>query len=92
MKTRSIYQGFMVHITVAGLIDWLALRHRKATPIHLWPTEAPALGKAWMLEEEKREAVAQTVELMSIIIAGIQSREQNGAIVSIPSVIEQAGR
>lgn len=34
---------------------------------------------------------AQTVELMSIIIAGIQSREQNGAIVSVPSVIEQAG-
>ncbi len=65
MKTRSIYQGFMVHITVAGLMDWLALRHRKATPIHLWPTEAPALGKAWMLEEEKREAVAQTVELIA---------------------------
>jgi len=32
MKTRSIYQGFLVHITVAGLMDWLALWHRHALP------------------------------------------------------------
>ena len=25
MRTKSIYQGFLVHITVAGLMDWLAL-------------------------------------------------------------------
>ena len=25
MKTKSIYQGFLVHITVAALMDWLAL-------------------------------------------------------------------
>jgi membrane protease YdiL (CAAX protease family) len=62
MKTKSIYQGFMVHITVAALMDWLALRHRKATPLHLWATEAPPIGTAWLLEEEKREALAKTVE------------------------------
>ncbi len=62
MKTKSIYQGFLVHVTVAGLMDWLSLRHRKATPLHLWPTEPPPFGKAVALEDEQREALAQTIE------------------------------
>jgi membrane protease YdiL (CAAX protease family) len=37
MKTRSIYQGFLVHITVAGLMDWLSLWHRHALPKVFWP-------------------------------------------------------
>ncbi|HEX7664454.1 MAG TPA: CPBP family intramembrane glutamic endopeptidase, partial [Polyangiaceae bacterium] len=37
MKTKSIYQGFMVHITVAALMDWLALYHRHALPTVFWP-------------------------------------------------------
>jgi membrane protease YdiL (CAAX protease family) len=37
MKTKSIYQGFLVHITVAGLMDWLALWHRHALPHVFWP-------------------------------------------------------
>jgi membrane protease YdiL (CAAX protease family) len=37
MKTKSIYQGFLVHITVAGLMDWLALWHRHALPHAFWP-------------------------------------------------------
>jgi membrane protease YdiL (CAAX protease family) len=36
MKTKSIYQGFLVHITVAGLMDWLALYHRHALPTTFW--------------------------------------------------------
>jgi membrane protease YdiL (CAAX protease family) len=32
MMTRSIYQGFMVHITVAALMDWLSLYHRHGLP------------------------------------------------------------
>ncbi len=36
MKTKSIYQGFLVHITVAGLMDWLALSHRHALPKVFW--------------------------------------------------------
>jgi membrane protease YdiL (CAAX protease family) len=36
MKTKSIYQGFLVHITVAGLMDWLALSHRHAMPTVFW--------------------------------------------------------
>ncbi len=37
MKTKSIYQGFLVHITVAALMDWLALFHRHALPTVFWP-------------------------------------------------------
>ncbi|MEI7892683.1 MAG: CPBP family intramembrane glutamic endopeptidase [Myxococcales bacterium] len=37
MKTRSIYHGFLVHITVAGLMDALALAHRNALPKVFWP-------------------------------------------------------
>jgi membrane protease YdiL (CAAX protease family) len=36
MKTKSIYQGFLVHITVAVLMDWLALYHRQALPKAFW--------------------------------------------------------
>ncbi len=36
MKTKSIYQGFLVHITVAGLMDWLSLYHRHALPTVFW--------------------------------------------------------
>jgi membrane protease YdiL (CAAX protease family) len=37
MKTKSVYQGFLVHITVAALMDWLALLHRHALPTMFWP-------------------------------------------------------
>lgn len=37
MKTKSIYQGFLVHITVAALMDWLSLSHRHGLPTQLWP-------------------------------------------------------
>ena len=32
MRTRSIYSGFLVHITVAFSMDFLALWHRGALP------------------------------------------------------------
>ncbi len=37
MRTRSIYAGFLVHITVALSMDCLALLHRGALPTVLWP-------------------------------------------------------
>jgi membrane protease YdiL (CAAX protease family) len=37
MNTKSIYQGFLLHVTVAGLMDWLALSHRHALPKVFWP-------------------------------------------------------
>jgi len=36
-KTRSIYAGFMVHVTVAALMDILSLWHRHALPTQIWP-------------------------------------------------------
>ncbi len=37
VRTKSIYQGFLVHITLAGLNDWLSLWHRHALPKVFWP-------------------------------------------------------
>ena len=37
MKTKSIYQGFLLHITIAAGMDWLALWHRHALPQVFWP-------------------------------------------------------
>jgi membrane protease YdiL (CAAX protease family) len=36
MRTRSIYSGFLVHITVALLMDLLALWKRGGLPTTLW--------------------------------------------------------
>jgi len=36
MRTRSIYSGFLVHITVAYSMDFLALWHRSALPKVFW--------------------------------------------------------
>lgn len=36
MRTKSIYSGFFLHITVALLMDMLALMHRNALPKVLW--------------------------------------------------------
>jgi membrane protease YdiL (CAAX protease family) len=36
MRTRSIYAGFLVHITVAFLMDFLALWRRGALPTTFW--------------------------------------------------------
>ncbi len=37
MRTKSIYSGFLVHVTVALLMDMLALSHRDALPHAFWP-------------------------------------------------------
>jgi membrane protease YdiL (CAAX protease family) len=37
MRTRSIYAGFLVHITVALSMDFLSLFRRSALPHVLWP-------------------------------------------------------
>ncbi|MDX2052730.1 MAG: CPBP family intramembrane glutamic endopeptidase [Polyangiaceae bacterium] len=38
MRTRSIYAGFLVHITVAYLMDIGSLWHRAALPTVFWPS------------------------------------------------------
>jgi membrane protease YdiL (CAAX protease family) len=37
MRTRSIYAGFLVHITVAGIMDYMALASRNGIPTKFWP-------------------------------------------------------
>jgi membrane protease YdiL (CAAX protease family) len=37
MRTKSIYSGFLVHITVALSMDLLSLWHRHALPTVFWP-------------------------------------------------------
>lgn len=37
MRTRSIYAGFLVHVSVALLMDLVALHQRGALPTRLWP-------------------------------------------------------
>jgi len=36
-RTKSIYQGFLVHITIAVLMDWLALSNHGGLPHRMWP-------------------------------------------------------
>ena len=43
MKTRSIWAGFLVHATVAILMDLLALDHRQALPTRLTPLSSMKL-------------------------------------------------
>jgi len=81
MKTRSIYQGFLVHITVAVMMDWLSLRHRKCTPLAFWPTQ----GTTSCLDmAAEREALARSVEhaftaafvVMVVVVVGIVIRQR----------------
>ncbi len=37
MRTKSIYAGFLVHVTVAFAMDFLSLWRRGALPLQLWP-------------------------------------------------------
>ncbi len=51
-RTRSIWAGFLVHATVAVLMDVLALEHRGELPARLWPgspTSVRFVGWPWLL-------------------------------------------
>ena len=59
MKTKAIWQGFLVHVTVAALMDWMSLRHRKMTPLYFWANDKPFTT---LEDENRREALAQLIE------------------------------
>jgi membrane protease YdiL (CAAX protease family) len=65
MKTKSIYQGFLVHITVAGMMDWLSLRHKRCTPLVFWPADAPF---GCSDHAAAREALARKVDDVGIAV------------------------
>ena len=73
MKTKSIYQGFLVHITVAGMMDWLALSHRNALPHTFWPNEERGTIVAypepfWTEHRVKMFLVLFAVTMIGIVI------------------------
>ncbi len=72
MKTKSIYQGFLVHITVAGLMDWLALSHRNALPKVMWPADEVALDAQGQVVNQGSDVI-RTALLVSLaaIVAGV---------------------
>ncbi|MDB4941519.1 MAG: hypothetical protein JWP97_1053 [Labilithrix sp.] len=61
MKTKSIYQGFLLHITVAAMMDWLSLRRRHCTPLAMWPTSD--LAPSCLADAPARDALATKVEI-----------------------------
>ncbi len=63
MRTKSIYQGFLIHITVAAMMDWRSLRHRHCTPLTLWP---PEKVNVCTIDAPARDALAGRVE--SVVI------------------------
>jgi membrane protease YdiL (CAAX protease family) len=63
MKTKSIYQGFLVHITVAALMDWLSLRRRHCTPLTWW---APETSVSCMEQAPARDALALHIESVAM--------------------------
>jgi membrane protease YdiL (CAAX protease family) len=74
MKTKSIYQGFLVHITVAALMDWLSLRRRHCTPLSWWAPETPMTcaeqaglrdALAWKIE---KGAIAAFVVVLTVMV------------------------
>jgi membrane protease YdiL (CAAX protease family) len=65
MRTKSIYQGFLVHITVAALMDWLSLRRRHCTPLVLWTQENSV---SCMDHAAARDALASKIEHVAIAV------------------------
>ena len=65
MKTKAIYQGFLVHITVAALMDWLSLRRRHCTPLTFW---APETSQACLLDAPARDVLATKIEWGAVAV------------------------
>jgi membrane protease YdiL (CAAX protease family) len=63
MKTKSIYQGFLLHITIAAMMDWLSLRRRHCTPLTLWAPDTP---QGCMVDAAQRDALASKIETGAI--------------------------
>jgi len=75
MKTKSIYQGFLVHITVAGLMDWLSLSRRDALPHTFWPAELDPTTGAFIAQKEipPHTVVRWVVTVLGTIILAISA-------------------
>ena len=65
MRTKSIYQGFLIHITVAAMMDWLSLRHRHCTPFTFWPSP---ITNVCTFDGDARDALAHRVETIALAV------------------------
>jgi hypothetical protein len=88
MKTKSIYQGFLVHITVAALMDWLSLRRRHCTPLSFWAPDTPmtcseqaGLRDALASKIEKGAIVAFVVVLAIMAFFVVRGRRRKAALI-----------
>lgn len=71
MKTKSIYQGFLVHITVAGLMDWLALSHRNALPRVMWPSDEVSLDASGQVVNQGSDVIRTgLLVILGVIVLG----------------------
>jgi membrane protease YdiL (CAAX protease family) len=84
MKTKSIYQGFLVHITVAALMDWLSLRRRHCTPLTWWAPETIVTcseqakerdALAWKIEQGAIAAFVVLVILVAVLVVRDRRRK-----------------
>lgn len=75
MKTKSIYQGFLVHVTVAALMDWLALSHRNALPHVFWPPEGVGAERALAVTADTSGDVIRNalLVLLAVLVLGVVS-------------------
>jgi membrane protease YdiL (CAAX protease family) len=74
MRTKSIYQGFLVHITVAGLMDWLALHNRKALPKVIWAPDVDTTGQGSFITDQGLKFAHQSVlawSLLGAVVLGV---------------------
>ena len=84
MRTRSIYAGFLVHATVAVLMDVLALYHRRGSlPMLLAPGSSTHLtfSSTGALSSGSRGALALAVLAVEApaLVAGATAAVQAGA-------------
>ena len=96
MKTKSIYQGFLVHITVAGLMDWLALSHRNALPKVLWPADEVSLDATGQVVNQGSDVIRTALLVMlglivffavaRSVIRVVRERSETARLRALPPV------
>ncbi len=79
MRTRSIWAGFLVHSTVAILMDFIALHRRGALPLHLTPDSRVRLAFPYALHTLVAVWVLAAIGLI-ILLRRKRRREQADAL------------
>jgi membrane protease YdiL (CAAX protease family) len=77
MRTRSIYAGFLVHATVAVLMDILALERRKALPMLLTP------GGSRHFEFTHWSAVIWIAWALALVVLAVKVHRSMPAIAAV---------